>query len=235
MNRPDFDKSALIIVARHGNTFGPGEIPRWIGARTDLPLVESGRLQAQALSSLFRAVRLFPAEIICGPLLRTRQFAQIIGDDCAPAVRPRVDGRLAELDYGDWEGLSDAEVEARGDAELQRRWREESIRPENAHWGDDEDLLARESAQLLDDLSRRLAPGAAALCVTSSGRMRYLLRAMPPEFERCKAQHTLGVRTGHLALIIAQAGQLALAGWNLDVPQAAALFRSRLAPFTGAA
>ena len=41
------------FIVRHGNTFGPGEVLRRVGARTDIPLVPSGEEQAQALGAWF--------------------------------------------------------------------------------------------------------------------------------------------------------------------------------------
>lgn len=47
-----------LIIARHGNTFGPDDTPTRVGARTDLPLVESGIQQARLLGTHLRALGL---------------------------------------------------------------------------------------------------------------------------------------------------------------------------------
>ena len=36
-----------LILARHGNTFGPQDKVTWVGSTNDLPLVEEGLAQAQ--------------------------------------------------------------------------------------------------------------------------------------------------------------------------------------------
>lgn len=56
-----------ILLARHGNTFGPGDTPVWVGAKEDLPLVESGEAQARALGEALAAAGLTPGRIVCGP------------------------------------------------------------------------------------------------------------------------------------------------------------------------
>ena len=38
-----------LIIARHGNTFNPGDTPTRVGKHTDMPLVEKGEAQGRAL------------------------------------------------------------------------------------------------------------------------------------------------------------------------------------------
>ncbi len=40
-----------LIIARHGNTFGPEDTPTRVGAHTDLPLVKSGQEQARKIGA----------------------------------------------------------------------------------------------------------------------------------------------------------------------------------------
>ncbi len=49
-----------LVIARHGNTFGPQDTPTRIRARTDLKLVEKGREQARALGEYLREHDLIP-------------------------------------------------------------------------------------------------------------------------------------------------------------------------------
>ena len=49
-----------LVIARHGNTFESGETPRRVGARTDLPLTEKGRQQAQAIGHYLKEHDLIP-------------------------------------------------------------------------------------------------------------------------------------------------------------------------------
>lgn len=95
------------IIVRHGNTFAPDEVPRRTGARTDLPLVESGRAQAMAL-----AAHLVGTEFdrcLVSPLRRTRETAAII----APHLPTETAAWLCEIDHGPDEGASEEQVVAR--------------------------------------------------------------------------------------------------------------------------
>ena len=56
-----------LIIARHGNTFRPGETPTRVGARTDLPLVEEER--ARGIGLYLKKLGLIPTPAHC----RTRR------------------------------------------------------------------------------------------------------------------------------------------------------------------
>ncbi len=80
---------------------------RFIG-RTDPPLSESGRVQAAALQALE------VEHVFVSPLRRAQETAAFI-----ESPRTTLD-ELAELHFGDWEGLTWAEIAAR-DPELAER------------------------------------------------------------------------------------------------------------------
>lgn len=94
-----------LTVIRHGPTEW-SENGRHTG-RTDLPLLASGRERARALASV-----LDPGEyalVLCSPLLRARETAALAGF-ASTAVEC---AELREWDYGDYEGLTTAEIHAR--------------------------------------------------------------------------------------------------------------------------
>ena len=95
-----------ILLARHGNTFGPGDTPVWVGAKEDLPLVESGEAQARALGEALAEAGLTPSRIICGPLKRTRRAAGVVAELTGYSGSETIDERLKEIDYGSWGGKS---------------------------------------------------------------------------------------------------------------------------------
>ena len=49
-----------VVLARHGNTFGPGDTPVWVGAREDYPLVEKGREQSTAIGTYLNRHSIVP-------------------------------------------------------------------------------------------------------------------------------------------------------------------------------
>jgi probable phosphoglycerate mutase len=93
--------TTAIWLVRHGET-------EWSRSgqhtgRTDIPLTEDGVEQARALAPAFAA--LHPALVLCSPRLRAAHTAELAG------LRvDHVDPDLAEWDYGDYEGLTSAQI-----------------------------------------------------------------------------------------------------------------------------
>ncbi len=102
-----------LLLTRHGMT-GAGD-GVMLGGQLDVPLSSQGRREAEALARRLSGVRL--DRIISSPMIRALETAQIVAEG-----RPvEIDERLRELDYGRWEGLDYAEIQAR-DPELRARW-----------------------------------------------------------------------------------------------------------------
>ena len=113
---PPTEPGTRLILVRHGDTAYSGE-QRFCGS-TDVPLTQLGEQQAAALaarSSTFGAV----AAIVSSPLQRARRTAELIAD--ALDLPVGVDGQLAELDFGAWEGLTVDEAQAQ-DPDAFARW-----------------------------------------------------------------------------------------------------------------
>lgn len=104
------------IILRHGNTFAAGEPVRRIGARTDPPLVESGREQARALATHLAETRF--DRCLVSPLARTRQTAAIV----APYLVAEPTDWLREIDHGPDEGQLEEAVTARIGADTLKEW-----------------------------------------------------------------------------------------------------------------
>ncbi len=60
-----------LLLARHGNTFAPGQKVVWVGARNDLSLVESGLAQAHVLAEALEKASVKPDAIYAATLKRT--------------------------------------------------------------------------------------------------------------------------------------------------------------------
>ncbi len=103
-----------LVLTRHGLT-DRSDPEQHLGQGIDIGLSVAGRAQAAAL-----AVRIGPERfdrIVSSPLLRARQTAEAVA-----AGRPvEVDARLAEMDYGAWEGLTYEQIDAL-DPAFRRRW-----------------------------------------------------------------------------------------------------------------
>ncbi|GAB3302929.1 bifunctional RNase H/acid phosphatase [Epidermidibacterium keratini] len=104
-----------LVLLRHGET--EQSLERRFSGRTDLPLTPKGEQQAAAAAS--RVADSIEAgqisAVLSSPLRRAQQTAQAVGQ--ALGVPVKVDERLREIDFGDWEGLTfDEARRAAGDA-----------------------------------------------------------------------------------------------------------------------
>jgi len=100
----------LLALVRHGETEENAK-GRWLGLR-DSPLTETGRGQALALGE--RLKRDGPwAAIATSSLGRAVETALLLAAPVgAPVLAP--DHELREYDFGEWDGLTPAELRARG-------------------------------------------------------------------------------------------------------------------------
>ena len=95
-----------LYFARHGQT-NWNRVHRW-QSRTDIPLNQTGRQQARGLSQLIRSRAIVFKRVVCSPLRRARETAEILMDGCDPALE--IDSRLVELDLGEFEGCLESEL-----------------------------------------------------------------------------------------------------------------------------
>lgn len=205
-----------LILARHGNTFGPSDKVVWAGTTNDLPLVESGLKQAQKAADYFLEHKIVPKAIYCSPLQRTRRFAEIIIERLNLNYKPIVDSRLSEIDYGQWTGLSDEEIIQRFGADEFKRWGEQSEWPYNSSWGGTEYDTIKDVYAFADDLESTYSTKDTVVAVTSNGRLRYFLMLIEGEFEKRRQEKRLKVKTGNLCEISLNNGFCALNFWDKD-------------------
>ena len=117
-----------VFVIRHGQT-------EWSAAgrhtgRTDVPLTPLGRRQGEALAVMLMNRPL--ALVLTSPLIRARATCELAGFGKQAELEPD----LAELDYGEFEGLTTAEIR-----EGVPGWSIWTHPPENGE--DREDMAAR--------------------------------------------------------------------------------------------
>lgn len=90
-----------IWLVRHGET--EWTVSRQHTGKTDIPLTQPGEAQAKALGAELAGHRF--ELVLTSPLARARRTAELAGFTDAVA-----DGALVELDYGDYEGLTSAQI-----------------------------------------------------------------------------------------------------------------------------
>jgi probable phosphoglycerate mutase len=128
-----------VAFLRHGPTSWNAQ--GRIQGHTDIPLSDAGlaKMQAQRLPEEFAAARLY-----CSPLTRARQTVAALG-----LAEPLLDARLMEQHWGDWEGLTNAEIRARdGEDCFTRAGLAHAFRPFGGE--STADLMARVQAFLTD-------------------------------------------------------------------------------------
>lgn len=103
-----------LLLVRHGEVLSNREL-RYVGSR-DEPLADSGREQAGRLAAALAPLPL--AAVYSSPLERTRATAERIAAARSQPLPLRLEPRLREQSFGEWEGLTRAEVLARDAARL---------------------------------------------------------------------------------------------------------------------
>ena len=137
----------LIYLSRHGQTDWNAE-DRFQGGK-DIPLNDTGRSQARGNGRVLAGLIADPSafDFVSSPLSRARETMEIIRREMGldpPAYR--TDDRLREVCYGDWEGQTYPELEARGGDVWAERERDKwNFRPSGAN------------AESYADLTRRVA------------------------------------------------------------------------------
>lgn len=213
--------SNLVLLCRHGNTFNKGDKVVMVGAKEDLPLTVQGLEQAEAVAEVIKSAKLRPERIWCGPLRRTKVFAEIISQTTGGAESV-VDPRLIEFDYGAWGGLSNEEIVAAWGSEALERWQEGSVRPPGVVFEPSEEVAAAEARSVLDELRGCFGT---TVVVTSNGRLREFGKILSGSNDA--TPRSFKVRTGHICVLSRESDVWHLWGWDLSPHDAASLIATR--------
>ena len=147
-----------LVLTRHGAT--PRSHPeQHLGQRIDVGLSEKGRADMGALASRLAQVRW--DRVISSPLRRAKESAGLL----APAAEVELDARIAEMDYGAWEGLTYAEIDAR-------------YREERARWVEDPATRRCPAGESGDQVAERARGFLSDLLVWAGGRTDPLVLAV---------------------------------------------------------
>ena len=107
-----------LLFVRHGET--PWNLERRYQGRADVDLCAAGVATARRSAKALQGARV--ALLLASPLRRARFTAGVMGESLGglPTV---VDERLTEIDFGEWQGLTQQEVKARWPRAL-RLWKQ---------------------------------------------------------------------------------------------------------------
>jgi len=198
-----------LILCRHGNTFRAGERSVWVGARSDLPLVETGVRQAREIGSAIKSNNIVLSQIYAGPLLRTKQTAELISSELLPTTTPIVAAdELREIDYGAWEGKTNEEVSAGGGTEALAKWELEGVWPEGFGWAPGEEVILRNLHALVEQATTNNGEDSIVALVSSNGLFRLLAKSLGI------APASSKTATGAMSLLQARESHLKVISWN---------------------
>lgn len=96
---------ARLYVIRHGQT--PWNAQNRVCGRADVPLDDTGIAQARAAAEQLRGLHL--DRVIASPLTRARQTASLLLDTAGIGLPIELDARIAEQDFGAFDGTSRTE------------------------------------------------------------------------------------------------------------------------------
>ena len=144
---PDLGDPTRFVLARHGSTALTAQ-KRFSGVRTDPELIPDGLDQAQRLAIAVQ--ELGPVDrVLTSPLRRSDETARVVADRLGLPVQ--IDRRLLECDFGSWDGLAWAEIEADWPDELASWLKSTAVAPPG---GESFDAVATRVRELQDELQR---------------------------------------------------------------------------------
>ena len=155
-----------VLFIRHGQTDFNRE--RRLQGAMPVPLNECGRSQSRSLAEYLKTVRI--DAIYASPRSRALETAQIVGELLRQPVRQ--DERLAEIAFGDFEGHTFAEVEARFPLAY-RKW-ESGYRPYQVPGGESRLDVQRRMQAAWDEITSKSDMETVALVGHSSAMMIWL-------------------------------------------------------------
>jgi broad specificity phosphatase PhoE len=104
-----------LLLVRHGETVWNADAV--YRGRSDIPLSETGKRQAQLTGRSLASEGV--TALLSSPLVRARETAEAMA--AAIGVAVEIDHALIDLDCGEWEGLTDAQVKQRY-PDVRRTW-----------------------------------------------------------------------------------------------------------------
>ncbi len=186
-----------LIIARHGNTFNPGETPRRVGGRTDLALTESGMAQATRLGQHLFEKNLVPEIVYSSQQRRTKQTAVLAIEQIMPGIPLEPLAIFNELDYGPDENMPEDAVLARIGPQALKDWDEYAVPPQG--WVVDPPSLIKSWIDFGHFVVKNYSDRT-IMVVTSNGTARFAPH-LTGDFEAFRAHFPLKLATGAYGIL----------------------------------
>jgi len=209
-----------LIIARHGNTFNPGDTPTRVGARTDLPLVEKGEDQGRALGCYLQENDLLPDVVYSSTLQRTRKMARLALKEAGKSLPVYALDIFDEIDYGPDENKPEDEVVARVGKDALKLWNEKAIVPDGWQVNPDEIIrnwqrFAHEITKTHDTVTNQVMDVAeTVLVVTSNGIARFAPH-ITGNFDNFSQNFSIKLKTGSLGILRFSNDRWIVEDWNI--------------------
>jgi len=184
-----------IIIARHGNTFTKDQTPLRVGARTDLPLVETER--GINIGKYLKMRAFCPKAVFSAPLQRTMETARLAIatlDKDIPLIK---DERFTEIDYGPDEAKTEDEVIARIGQKALDDWNSMAIVPNG--WHVSVEGIIKAWQDFADEVEEKYH-NQTVLVVSSNGIIRFA-PYLTGDFDKFAAEFNIKVGTGGVCIM----------------------------------
>jgi len=193
-----------LLLWRHGRT--EFNATARLQGQVDIPLDDVGRWQARTAAAAMLA-RHTPTRIVSSDLDRARETAQALGRMAGVVVE--VDARVRERGFGEWEGLSGAEIAERWPEDY-ALWRAGG---EPTRVGaETRQVVARRTAEAITELSRAMSRDETLVVVSHGAAISSAvgeLLGMPAAWRGMAGMHN-----AHWAEVVPSSGDV-LPAWRL--------------------
>lgn len=180
-----------LLIARHGNTFDAGDIVLRVGRGTDIPLSNSGKLQAKALGEYLHQYHPDIAAVYTSTLQRTISTAEIALKSMNSKAPIQHLAMFDEIDYGPDEGKPETQVIERIGLAAIKDWENSNTVPPG--WRVDPEKITNAWREFAAKMEEEF-PDQTILVVTSNGIARFA-----PE-------HAVKLKTGAVSNLVVDQG-----------------------------
>lgn len=200
-----------IIIARHGNTFAKGQTPLRVGAKTDLPLVETER--GTNIGKYLKKLVLYPSAVFAAPLHRTMETARLAIAALDRDIPLIEDKRFTEIDYGPDEAKTEEEVIARIGQKAMDDWNSNAVVPEG--WNVSVNGIIKAWKDFAEEVERDYH-GKNVLVVSSNGIIRFAPH-LTGNFKKFAESFDIKVGTGGVCVLEKEDGDKhwTVASWGV--------------------
>lgn len=203
-----------LLVARHGNTFDPGETVLRVGMKTDLPLSASGKDQVASLGEHLKKIYPNLSKIYTSHLRRTIETGRQIIESFERPITLEALACFDEVDYGVDEGKPEKDVLTRIGPEAMRLWETEHIPPQG--WCVDTNVVKEQWHDFLNRITQE-HPDQTILVVTSQSIARFLPYVL--DSEDTTSGDVYKMKTASVSALSYQEGTWHILYWNHTIPE----------------